>query len=514
MAHVSGPWMSRRIAGQAAHLPSRCCRVWLATMTIWPPERDSLTRPAYAAIADAAAGAIRAGLLRPGARLPTHRRLAADLGVSVQTISRAYEELIRRGMVAGEVGRGTYVLGQEDEAGTPFSAQRLQDGVIDLSMIRPVTGTEHLDAFTRALRAIAADCPPAVATSFRPASALYPCHDAAERWLQLCGLPIERQGLVFTNGATAGLALALAGTTRPGGAVLADPLTHHGLIGLARALHLRLLAVAGDAEGMRPDALAAACRNSGATAVFLMPSGLGPEAMTMGEERRRQLAATARRHDLFIVENDAWGPLQPGRPAPVTAHARERGLYVTSLTKCLLPGLRLGFLVVPERLEAAITERDMALHWMATPLMAHVAARWIGDHTADDLLQRQRAAMAERNAIAARSLAGVPFRSSVNGMHIWVPLSDTAAEQALVAEARVNGVAVSGTEAFRLAEGHPPAPGVRICLGTEEAATLTQGLRILARVLRGQTLPGRSGFVADATVPRYPDSSSPRDARG
>lgn len=454
-------------------------------MTPWPPDRASLSRPVYVALADAAAAAIREGRLRPGERLPTHRQLAFELGIGVQTVSRAYDELMRRGLTAGEVGRGTYVCGTAPSPGVPFSAERLNGGMIDLSITRPVVEDAQIAAMRRGLAALAQDCPVTALASFRPSTALYRYRAEAERWLRLCGLALHRQGLLITNGATSALALAVNTATRPGDLILADALTHHGLMPLARALGLRLAGVSGDAEGPQPEAIEALCRGGEVRALFVMPAGLNPRVAVMGGERRRQIAALARRHDLAIIENDAWGPLEPGRPVPLTAHAPERCFYVTSLSKCLLPGLRLGFLAMPERLEAEVANRDLALNWMATPVMAELAARWIADHTADDLLARQRAALAERNALAARILDGLPLHASPHGPHVWLPMHQPQSDEALVAAARLHGLAISSAAPFRAEPESAVAPGIRVCLGGEPLEALQEGLHLVARLLRG-----------------------------
>ncbi len=82
---------------------------YIVTMTKWSPELDELSGPRYVAIADALAADISNGRLPAGTRLPTHRDLAWDLKVTVGTVSRAYAEAERRGLIYGEVGRGTYV---------------------------------------------------------------------------------------------------------------------------------------------------------------------------------------------------------------------------------------------------------------------------------------------------------------------------------------------------------------------------------------------------------------------
>src|SRR3546814_3881617 len=113
-------------------------------MTLWRPDPAALRRPVYLSLADQVAHAIAAGRLDSGARLPTHRQLAEDLGLSVQTVSRAYEELVRRGLVSGETGRGTFVRTPRREPDPPFLPERLGE-VIDLSILKPVCEPIHLE---------------------------------------------------------------------------------------------------------------------------------------------------------------------------------------------------------------------------------------------------------------------------------------------------------------------------------------------------------------------------------
>ncbi|HET8727165.1 MAG TPA: GntR family transcriptional regulator, partial [Alphaproteobacteria bacterium] len=136
-------------------------------MTIWKPDPSALHRPVYRSLADPIARAIADGRLAAGARLPTHRQLADDLAVSVQTVSRAYEELIRRGLLSGETGRGTFVRAHRREPDPPYLPERLGE-VIDLSILKPVCEPMHLERLKAALVELAETLPPSIALSFRP----------------------------------------------------------------------------------------------------------------------------------------------------------------------------------------------------------------------------------------------------------------------------------------------------------------------------------------------------------
>ncbi len=462
-------------------------------MTIWPPKRDDLKRPAYRSLAERLEEAIEAGELRSGDRLPTHRQLAYDLGLSVQTVSRAYEELIRRGVIGGEVGRGTFVRAAIDETRIPYRAESHYGSIIELSILKPVCEDLHIDLMRQALGRLATDLPPTAVTSFRPSGALRRYQSASLRWLRHCGLDPRPQSLLLTNGATPAMTIALMSAAAPGDLVVTEELGHHTLKPLAGYLGLRLKGLPIDADGIVPDAFEATCRNTAVKALYLMPSGLSPSAVTMPIERREALVALARRHDVLIIENDAWGPLDPDRPPPIAHLAPERTAYFTSMTKCIMPGLRLGFLIIPETLESAAANRHLVTNWMATALVAEIATGWIDDGTADRLVAWQRRALGERNRMAANVLHGLSFAASPNGMHVWLPLPAPWTESTFVAHARLHGVAVAPGSSFEIS--NPQAhPGVRICLGAEGRQAFLSGLEILARLARSRPEPALLGL--------------------
>ncbi len=457
-------------------------------MTIWPPRPDDLKRPAYRSLAEAAIRAIEEGELRSGDRLPTHRHLAYDLGLSVQTVSRAYDELIRRGFVAGEVGRGTFVCSERSETRTPFLPEGRQGEIVDCSMLKPVFETLHTDAMRDALMQLSTDMPSTVISSFRPSRLLHRYTEAAHKWLALCGLRPRSQSLLLTNGNTSSMTMSLMTAANPGDLVVTEELGHHTLKPLARYLGLRLKGLAIDEEGIVPSAFAQACEREAVGALYVMPTGLNPKAATMTDERRAELVSIARAKDVLIIENDAWGPLQTRRPGPMAALAPERTFYFTSLTKCIMPGLRYGFLIVPETFEAAAANRHLVTNWMVTALMAEIGSRWISDGTAERLLQWQREALGQRNRLVEQVFSGIPYHSSENGMHIWLPLPPPWTEEGFVAHASRNGVAVGPGSSFAVSDTASEA-GVRICLGAETLEDMEKGLATICRLIRSQPEP-------------------------
>ncbi|MGF0540139.1 PLP-dependent aminotransferase family protein [Agrobacterium sp. ES01] len=452
-------------------------------MTNWQPDPSQLRRPAYLSLAEQFSRAIQQGDLPNGARLPTHRRLAEDLHLSVQTVSRAYDELIRRGLISGEIGRGSFVQTQAKEPATPYLPERLGE-LIDLSILKPVCEQIHLDRMREAFGWLADNLPATAALSFRP-NTVFPRHrKVAADWLASCGIVVSPLNISITNGATAAMTVAIMGAVPPGCTMAAEAISHHTLTPLCSYLGIHLEGLPIDDEGMIPEALDEACRSGVIRAVFLQPSVINPTATLMGAERRAALAEVARRHDLAIIENDILGPLVEGRAPPMAAFAPERTIYITSFTKITVPGLRIAYLTAPDRYISAVTNRHLVTNWMATPAIAEIATRWVEDGTAKALVQWQRDALLKRHAIADEKLSGLDYHCHPQSLHIWLKLPQGHTENGFVSQARLRGVAIAPGLSFRTTPDSDH-PAVRISLGSTSESELRAGLGIIASLCLG-----------------------------
>ena len=165
---------------------------------MWLPNLDSRTGPVYRAIADAIDEDVQSGLLRAGSRLPPHRDLADHLGVTVTTITRAYTEAARRGLINGHVGRGTFIRGQEayDEATSDHT-------LIDLSInvLMPDKEVANLAARLFQRRVL----PWTQLFGYAPRRGHVRHRQAMAVWLKQLGMPVDPDHIVLTAGAQHGL---------------------------------------------------------------------------------------------------------------------------------------------------------------------------------------------------------------------------------------------------------------------------------------------------------------------
>jgi DNA-binding transcriptional MocR family regulator len=450
-------------------------------MTIWQPDLSRLSGPRYQAIAAAIAASIQQGELQPGARLPPQRDLAWRLGVTVGTVTRGYMLAEQRGLVSGEVGRGTFVRMAGGSA-DPLLAEPAA-GIVDLSRNVPGVG-EPARLFAEALSALGARGGLEQLLAYAPAAGHAAHRAAGAAWIGRTGLAVTPEQVVLTAGAQQAVTIVLSALAKPGEPVLVEELTYCGLIDAARLLHLPLQGLPMDAEGVVPEALDAACRKGGVRLLCLVPTNQNPTLATMSPARRQAIVEVARRHDLLIVEDDVYGYLPEGRPLPIAALAPERTVYLASASKCMVPGLRVGWIAAPVALAERFADGIHAHCIAEAALTAQIVSQWIEDGTADHLTRWHREQCRMRQALAAEIFAGFDMCAAPSSFHIFLSLPDPWRAQEFTEAARAKGIIV--VPAGTYAVGRVAAPhAVRISLAAAMGlANLREALSTLATLAK------------------------------
>jgi DNA-binding transcriptional MocR family regulator len=465
-------------------------KTYIVTVTMWVPEIEGRTGPMYLAIADALGEDTTRGELKAGTRLPTHRELADKLGVTVGTVTRAYAEAARRGLVSGEVGRGTFARGgAPDMQPLPAQAPSERDA-IDLSRNHPAPLPNAKALLAKTLQALTHRADLGELLEYAPDVGTQEHREAGAAWLALGGLTARPEDIVVTNGSQHGMTAIFAAVCRPGDLVLTEALTYPGMKAVASLLHLRLQGLPIDQNGLLPDAFEALCRSGAPRALYTIPTIQNPTTSVLPESRRKEIARIAREHGVLIVEDDVHGPLLENGPASFAELAPDVTCYLGGTAKALAPGLRISYLVAPPSLTVRIGAGIRATTWMATPLMAAIAAQWIADGTAQQLVKRRRDEARARQKIAAAQLKGFERETHPAGNHIWLHLPDPWRSETLAEAARRRGVIVTPAQAFVV--GRATAPhAVRVCVAAaHDRADLEEGLGRLVRAIEGPTESG------------------------
>ncbi len=439
----------------------------------------------YRRVADAVAAQIAAGRLRPGDRLPTQRAFARRHGIADSTAGRVYGELARRGLVVGEVGRGTFV-----RAAPPAEAPALAEpgGArvdLELNHLSAPGQSEQLAAgLVRLTR------PDVLASALRAAGArgTGAAREAVAALLARPDWTPSPDGVLFAGNGRQAIAAALAALVPTGGRVGVEELTYPVVKAMAVRLGLTLVPLACDADGLRPDAVLAARREGPLHAVYVQPTLHNPLSVTMPGARRAELAEAMRRVGAAAVEDAVWTFLRPQSPPPLASYAPERVVLVDSLSKRLAPGLTLGFALAPPALADRLAAALRSGAWTTAGYALEAATGWLTDGTAARVAAAKRAEVAARQRLAAEALRGFAVRTDPLSCFCWWDLPEPWRADTFVAAAGRHGIAVTPGASFA-AGPHRAPTAVRLALASPPLPTLRTALTTLTTLITEQPTP-------------------------
>lgn len=475
-------------------------------------------RPAYQRLAEAIRESILAGRFRPGERLPPTRVLATNLSLARNTVLEAYEQLIAEGYLAARHGSGTYVAPDlPDRAfraetipnrpasqleGQPprlsdFAHRLLADGIpttIDQETQTPSNfefryGTPSLDEFPldawRTLTKRVLDYPPTELLGYGPTEGLPQLRQALARYLQRSrGVRCDAGQVLIVNGSQQALDVAARVLVNPGDVVATEDPGYRGARAVFHAVGARIVPVPCDSEGIR-----VSCIPESARIIYVTPSHQFPTGAVMSAARRLELLALANRTGAVVIEDDYDSEFRyEGRPLAALQGLDEGGrvIYMGTLSKVLLPALRLGYLVAPPALQPSITAAKWLTDRHVALLYQAVLAHFIDEGHFERHLRRMRKVYETRRATMLAAFAEhfgdrATITGTESGMHILVNIAGVADADRFIEEARRNGVGIYSAAPYYAGE---PPPGASFLMGYSSVNEdgIRRGIGILARV--------------------------------
>lgn len=465
-------------------------------------ERDSLLQQLARSIAEG----IGQGKLPLGARLPGERALAKSLGLSRNTVSAAYELLESQGMIRRLSQRGAFVAQQSSGSPMPLRwsdkvAQRahlLDEPVLELlaqsSLPSPAyklsAGTPLISCFPFAEYRAAVDrvlsAHAATAISIAPTE----------------GQPRLRQAIAAQYGVEPGRVLIVAGAQEgidllarcfidPGDAIVVERPTYPGAIQAFRAAGAVLHEW--DTKEWSAHALERLLMAYRPKFIFTMPTHHNPTSRIMSLQQRLDLLEIAARHQVPVIEDDVYSQTTFEHPIPASLLSLDRRNIVISLStfsKLLAPGLRVGWIVAPLRIVKQLSLIKMRANLFTEGLGQLALAQMIEDGTLASHLIRLRQQHAILKTTAARELrrnfpaTDLSFTEPTGGLYIWCRLTKPHDQETLLMQAQRLGTSFAPGCAF--CAGSPDLEHFRICFSATDAAGLPDAIRLLAQAWRGE----------------------------
>lgn len=305
----------------------------------------------------------------------------------------------------------------------------------------------------------------------------------AASFLSQWGAAVSADRVFLCSGGHSAVSVALTRASLDGAAVAVDELTYPAFRRTAANRGMKVIACAGDEDGMLPQALAAAAASPNLKAVYLTPTVHNPLGSVMPANRRLALANVVRQHRLWLIEDDAYRFLEPAGPAPISWLARERSFYIYSFTKPVALGMKVSYLVVPEAFANGLDDLVSQVNSGTSLLFAGVLTSLVLEGTVQRLIAEKQALGRARQELISRGLAGWKIQAHRNGFHSWIELPRGIDAHAFCAACESRGVLLNAGS--RYGNGNPEfARFFRLAVGNErDPERITEGLAIVNQAL-------------------------------
>lgn len=456
---------------------------------MWKPRLIENARMKYLGIVEALEADIRSGRVARGDRLPAQRAIAEALNVDLTTVTRAFNEARRRGLVEAQAGRGTFISESLDGA-----AAGQVHPLIDLSMNIPSqpSDVDFRKIFPNGIAGVLGSARGLLSLHYQESTGSEPDRQAAASWLgpRIEGVASDR--VVITGGAQSALFAVCELLLNRGDVVAAGAMTYPGLKAVAIQKGVAIEPLAMDEKGIIPEAFEKVCRERSPKALYVIPTIDNPTTASLPEDRRRALVTIAVKNGVAIIEDDPYAPLRPERVVSLAELAPDSTWHIATLSKCASPALRVAYVVAPSGTKAMRLAGVLrATILMAPPLMSALVSRWIVEGALDEITRSIREENAERQKLAASILGDLGYAADPWGHHLWLRLPEHWRAADFAEHADRAGVSIVPASAF--ATVAHPIEAVRISLGVApDREDLEDGLTQLAGLITQPSLGTRA----------------------
>lgn len=452
---------------------------------------------------------ILSGDLPIGSLLPPERKLADQLGVSRNTVVRAYTELEAEGLIAGKMGSGRYVeplpplpafsrvdWGSQHYEYLHASPSHMEE-LLSITDRYPDTinfahgdGGRHTIFESGLIEHVKRAAERSPSYFFTSVQGLPELREHLIKWMAFAQISSPDQVCV-TSGSQEGLYLITTLLARQGDCIVTEMPTYFGSLQLFQSLGMQIIPVPVDRDGMRIDVLEGILARSRPRFIYTVPTFHNPTGSTLSLVRRKQLLSISEKYGIPIVEDDAYRHLHLDKEAPPALKEMDlcgNVIYLNTFSKMLFPGLRIGW-VAASRPFIQRMARLRELTISTSTLNQYALASFLHDGALRPHLARvtrQYANQAERLESHLRPLRalGLNYEKPDGGFYFWISLPEGMKVRSLMQTCHEAGVSITSGDMFLLREAEQPF--IRLCYTHEDIDQIDTGMSILTRILSSQ----------------------------
>jgi len=446
----------------------------------WKPNKDQLTSPLYLSIANLLEYDIVNGYIAPNTKLPPQRELADYLDINLSTITRAFKICELKGLIYATTGKGTFVA---PNAGATISIadNEIQKNYIEMAIIKPLDQFNSLvtdttkNILSKGYLEKLLDYSSPLGSPYHKMS--------ARKWLHKYNMDANIENIAITSGGQNSLTLTLISLFHSGDKIAVDKYTYPNFIQLANMLNIQLIPIEGDIFGINPEELDAQCKLNNIQGIYLIPSCNNPTAILMNMERRQEIAKVIKKNNLILIEDAIYSFLAPQNYLPIASFIPEQSIYINSISKSLCSGIRVAFMVYPDKYSSKIIRGVYNINIKTPALNAEIIAELINTGMADRIIEEKRLISKERNEIYKKYFQIENPNENQDSFFRLLPLNQRFDADQFEKKALSQGIRIYHSNRF-LVGNYEEKQFLRVSLSSAvNSSELEKGLSILKDIL-------------------------------
>lgn len=448
----------------------------------WKPQiRKGGDIPLYIEVAQALEMDVRNGQLNPNDKLPPQRELADYLDVNLSTIARAFKLCTAKGLISGEVGRGTYIS-SDVLSKFPMLDQCGLEHCVNLGASHPLYNQNKY--VVQVLKQIIKKTNVTNLLEYTETSGRFGHKLSGQNWLFQFGLKVPVENILISSGLQNSLAIILTSLFRFGDKIVTNSVIYPGIKNIANSLGIQLIPIPYSGQRMNIDYLVQLCKNENIKGIYIIPDHHNPTTHFMSERERWDLSTVIKQYGLICIEDATYSFLSDKKYPAVASMVPEQCIYISTVSNSLSAGLRVAFLSMPSSYSEQIKKGNSDINVMAAPLEVEITSQLIETGVAQKIIQEKRIELQRRNKLVDKYLSDFPIKGEANSQFRWLRLPPKWTGKQFEAVAKENGVQVFCCERFIVGSAIVE-PAVRLAISTpHNREDLEKGLKIIKNILK------------------------------
>ncbi len=447
----------------------------------WKPTLANTEKPIYIYLADKLEEDIQSGSLTPGTKLPPQRELADFLDINLSTISRAFKLCEQRGLICSAVGNGTYVA-SDAAVNSMLFLDTHPKNVIEMGAILP---NSEINRFVSDYLKSMSD-EPDFYKLLQYGTIDYDglTIKAANKWLSYFHMSGSKSNILLSSGSQNAIFSTLASLFHVGDKIATMPVTYPGIKIAAKILGIQLVPIRIMNGKITRESLLYAYKNQGIKGLYLIPDFNNPTSEVLDVQTRKLIASFCDEINIPVIEDAIYTLFNPTPLPPISSYTEKNGIFISSVSKTLAPGLRLAIMRVPSQYMKNIWECLYGMQISPPALMIQLFTRLIISGKFEEIRKRRMEDVEIRNQIFDNYFHDYPNCGNKYSPIRWLYLPDKIDISQFENIALQNGVQIYTAERFTVGSTKIPN-AIRISLiSSQPIERYKKGLEILRELIK------------------------------